>query len=147
MIHVGFTGTRHGMTAEQRAAVQALLVKLAALDELCGHHGDCVGADAEFHDIVRPLARTVVIHPPIDDAHRAFCKSADEWRPAITHLARNRCIVIESAVMIATPYEADRQLRGGTWYTIDYTQKQDHPLAVVAPVGDVAFSGRPWPAP
>jgi len=47
---IGSTGTRHGMTAEQRAAVAQLIVGLAAGVAFTVHHGDCVGANAELHD-------------------------------------------------------------------------------------------------
>ena len=143
-MHVGFTGTRYGMTVKQREQVTALVHDLTS-GPLTFHHGDCVGADAEFHRIALDNGGRVVIHPPIDKAHRAFCKPADEWRMACTHLARNRAIVIEATVMIATPYEMDRQMRGGTWYTIDRAERAGKPLVVVQPNGVLVYFGAPWP--
>ena len=43
---IGFTGSRKGMTGEQAAVVMRLL--LSATE---GHHGDCVGADEQFHEM------------------------------------------------------------------------------------------------
>jgi hypothetical protein len=54
--HIGFTGTRHGMTPAQRHAVSQLIAELAAGAAFTAHHGDCVGADAEFHDLCRSTA-------------------------------------------------------------------------------------------
>lgn len=161
MIDVGFTGTRHGMTPAQLDAVVMLVKQLAEVDELCGHHGDCVGADAEFHDVMRKYARSIVIHTPLDPSHRAFCERDQEYEwgqactgviglPGKTHFARNRDIVDQSRVMIAAPFESSRQERGGTWYTYDYARKKNKPMACVlrAPSGVMLeFSGdRTWPA-
>ena len=147
MIHVGFTGTRHGMTEAQKSAVFNLVSDLAHVDNLTTHHGDCIGADAEFHNISCLLATRLVVHPPVDESHRAFVKDAHEWRAACTHFARNRAIVLESTVMIATPYEAKRQMRGGTWYTISRAMLSGKPLALVLPTGGVVYDGGAWPRP
>ncbi len=138
MIHVGFTGTRHGMNPLQSRELARLLDDIGIFT---AHHGDCVGSDAQFHDIARRLANSIVIHPPSDESQRAFCKHADEWRAACSYLARNRCIVTEATVMIATPFEMDRQMTGGTWYTIAYAERLGKPLAIVKPNGDVDYSG------
>jgi len=147
VIHIGFTGTRYGMTEQQRMIVQAIVEVLAMTHPITAHHGDCVGADAEFHAIALRAGARLVIHPPVDESHRAFCKPADEWRAALTHLARNRAIVIESTVMIATPYEETRQERGGTWYTVDRAERAGRPLALVlrTPTGARALYSGTWP--
>lgn len=125
-MHIGFTGTRSGMTPSQKLSVieiMRLLVEAAGRDfsdrsKLVVHHGDCVGADADFHAIARAAGAWIVIHPPIDNGLRAFCEG-DEFLPPLTHFARNRAIVAASSALIATPYEQERQERGGTWYTYD----------------------------
>lgn len=141
-MHLGFTGTRNGMTRLQYASVEVLVRALP--QPITAHHGDCVGADSQFHFIVRELGARIVIHPPTDETHREFCKPADEWRQACTHLARNRAIVLESHLMIATPFEMVRQARGGTWYTIDRMLRTGRPLATVFPNGTVLYDGAPW---
>ena len=153
MIHAGFTGTRHGMTAAQLDAVIDLMRELFKLDHVTAHHGDCVGADAEFHDVVNRVSfetsvpSFVVVHPPVDDSLRAFCV-ASEWRTPKNHFARNRDIVFDSDVMIGTPFEPVHQVRGGTWYTVDFAKKQRRPLALVLPAPSgalIEFSGKTWP--
>lgn len=149
VIHVGFTGTRNGMSSRQRDTVSALLRRLEPRRGglyLVGHHGDCAGADAEFHDMLRTMSHTFVIgHPPHDPRLRAHCQF-DEERPPKGYLTRNRDIVDEADVMIATPYEAVRQARGGTWYTIDYAVELGRPLAIVLPDGEAVYEGA-FPVP
>lgn len=121
VMKVGFTGTRKGMTPEQRRFAENLLRSLHA-EEV--HHGDCQGADEEFHNLATDLGIRTVLHPPINPSKRARCV-ADEVRPVRDYLIRNRNIVRETGVLIACPHE-DREpppARGqGTWSTIRYAR-------------------------
>lgn len=149
MIHVGFTGTRYGMTKPQLHNVRALLLAIrdGAKEDLCVHHGDCIGADAEFHDIASALhpPSFLVGHPPIDREHRAF-KRFDREVEKLTHFARNRAIVAASTCMIAAPYDMTEQERGGTWYTIRYARRMGVPLVTVLPTGELLDRTLPqWP--
>lgn len=134
MKYIGFTGTREGMTEAQKATVAQLIVDL---DPKQARHGDCVGADADFHALVRELTSArVIIHPSNSDTLRAGCvgdQILDEKPP----LARNRDIVDNSTLMIATPNTAEEKLRSGTWSTIRYTRKCGKILYVVAPDGSL----------
>lgn len=123
MLHIGFTGTRHGMSALQEARVLYVVSSLWAGAGFVAHHGDCVGADAELHRIARRYPNTrVVIHPgPIGELS-AGC-FGDERRDPLPHMRRNRVIVNESQIMIAAPYEDEPQPRGGTWATIGMARK------------------------
>lgn len=135
---IGFTGTRHGMTVAQRGAVARLLDELAPA-AFVGHHGDCVGADAEFHDLCRARPGSViVIHPgPVSDLeHQAGCLG-DELREALPHMRRNKNIVLASTVMIAAPFEDTAQDYGGTWRTIGMARKANRPLAILQRSGQV----------
>lgn len=68
---LGFTGTRHGMDSLQNSKVHELVQEAIELSEARGepfevHHGDCVGADEEFHNIVLgfgSFVSSIVIHP------------------------------------------------------------------------------------
>ena len=85
--HIGFTGTRHGMTPGQRAAVAQLIAELASGVGFTAHHGDCVGAGAEFHDLCRAHAGSFIgIHrgPLGDVEHQAGCVG-DEQREPLPH--------------------------------------------------------------
>jgi hypothetical protein len=47
---IGFTGTRKGMSQHQK---EQFVLKMFELDPSEFRHGDCEGADAEAHDIIR----------------------------------------------------------------------------------------------
>ena len=57
---LGFTGTRRGMTSDQQIRVTLLVAELGPKE---AHHGDCVGADAEFHEQFKYLATVMHAHP------------------------------------------------------------------------------------
>lgn len=130
---LGFTGTRFGMTDEQKAVIRSLF---ATINRVELHHGDCVGADADAHEIARQLGGHVVIHPPVSESHRANC-AGDELRARKTHFARNRDIVQETKILIATPFTMQEEDRGGTWYTVNYARKVGRWLIIIWPDGSV----------
>jgi hypothetical protein len=144
---VGFTGTQRGMTEIQRLQVRHTLATLTRLPYVV-HHGDCVGADSDFHDLVMPrrtVCDRVVIHPPEIDAKRAHCiarwasnfitvQHVQELAPK-PYIVRNHDIVDASDFMIATPGEREEQLRSGTWATIRYARKRGVPLRIIYPDG------------
>ena len=66
---VGFTGTRNGMTGQQNEAIRKWIAKNKPSEF---HHGDCVGADAEAHDLFEGAGAEIYIHPPIKRENRAF---------------------------------------------------------------------------
>jgi hypothetical protein len=123
---IGFTGTRFGMTDKQKEVIMTL----RPLDiEL--HHGDCIGADFDMHQIAKTVkVNKIVIHPPVDEELRAFC-TGDLLLPPKTHLARNRDIVHDTDLLIATPFGMEHQTHGGTWYTIDYALKLNKWIIIV----------------
>jgi hypothetical protein len=62
-----------------------------------------------------------VIHPPDKKERRAF-KEGDEIRKEKTYLQRNKDIVDETTLLVATP-KGDEVRRSGTWMTIRYFRK------------------------
>ena len=137
-ISIGFTGTQKGMTTGQEAGFRTLvrraLEKFAAIDF---HHGDCVGADAQAHDLMLAEAGDrAFIH-----AHPCTITSKRAWRVApqqiiyapLPPLHRNKIIVNEASVLIATPGEREEQLRSGTWSTIRYARKCSVPQKIIYP--------------
>jgi hypothetical protein len=127
---IGFTGTRHGMTSNQKRIVAHLLRKLQPFEV---HHGDCIGADAEFHDLAKSVG-LIIVHPPNFATNRAFCKAALISKPK-HYLVRNRDIVDSSDCIIATPASSVEEVRGGTWYTIRYARKMKKSVLIVFPNG------------
>lgn len=148
MIHfdtVSFTGTQEGMTERQLLAVFSFLI-LAQCER--GHHGDCIGADAQFHKLCQVL-RTIgpfhiTLHPPDNDAKRARCTGADAVLPTAPYLMRNHDVVDAGDVLLATPKEHEETLRSGTWATIRYARtKNPKPICIVWPDGTCDFEN--WP--
>lgn len=130
----GFTGTRHGMTEPQKSAMRQFL--RGGLGEL--HHGDCIGADSQAHDIADECGYAIIIHPPKDYKLRAWRKVLlHMMRPENSHFARNRCIVDETVALIATPFDAEEQPKGGTWYTIRYARKRNKTVVLILSDGTI----------
>ena len=138
---VGFTGTSQGMTARQ---LRSLTRELRAFDLREAHHDDCVGADTEFHNLIRdrfPQTR-IIGHPgfPESDSRRAN-NACDEVRPVPNGgpLKRNRTIVEEVDLMFATPLQNQEILRSGTWSTIRYAARPQvkRRLTIIWPDGAI----------
>jgi hypothetical protein len=130
---LGFTGSQHGANQEQMEAVWSLVHgRTLTIAEF--HHGDCVGADEQIHDLLAITMREV-IHPPSDSKKRAFCQGAElMWEPK-PYLARNHDIVDACDVLIALPSGVDEQLRSGTWATVRYARKVGKELIIIYPNG------------
>lgn len=129
---VGFTGTQEGMTRLQLAFLESVLARLGP-EEF--HHGDCVGADCQAHEVVReqwPRCR-IVIHPPVNNAKRAFC-SGDEVKESRDYLVRNLAIVALCEELIAAPKTAAEELRSGTWTTVRAARKAQKPIHILRPL-------------
>lgn len=148
MTHIGFTGTRYGMSEAQQLEVAALVatifdvgqISLSSL-RLYAHHGCCKGGDEQFHQIVRQHRDVIIIgHPMIGiewQATNLYAECHDMRKPKAP-LVRNGDIVTESLhAMIAAPFEDVKQDRGGTWRTIDMANKAKRPLAIVWRSGEV----------
>lgn len=134
-MRVGFTGTQKGTTPEQRQELRQFLYS-RSVDEF--HHGDCIGADAEAHAIVRDYRASIriIIHPPTNKT-RVANRTADEWRVSLPYLERNKAIVDACDVLVAMPFETVEKIRSGTWSTIRYARKQDKPIYIILPDGRV----------
>jgi DNA polymerase/3'-5' exonuclease PolX len=100
-----------------------------------------------MHDMVReydPQGK-IVGHPSLDKTHEVD-RCCDEEREPKGHLERNRDIVAEVDLMIATPHQETEQQRGGTWYTVRQAKKaiksgtaKCKKLYVVKPNGKVDY--------
>lgn len=134
---IGFSGTREGMTRSQLKTLRRLL---AGVQNVRIHHGDCVGADHQAHLLAREHQHDVVVHPPSSKSLRAYCLS-DETREPKPYLQRNRDIVDESSVLIATPATRERA-RSGTWSTVAYAEKVGKPVLIIMPSGECFMTPR-----
>ncbi len=124
---LGMTGNRNGITNEAKA-VLIDFINNNKIDEI--HHGDCVGADKDFHDVCAEHKLKIVIHPPNDAKMRAFCV-ADVILPEQKYLDRNHNIVDDADVLIAFPSTKKETVRSGTWGTIRYARKKKKQIIVV----------------
>jgi hypothetical protein len=131
------------MTQEQKLTFARVLIEQYCLEKILQfHHGDCVGADADAHRIVRVLMPSVKIHihPPDITTHQAEMKG-DIYHLPKEYLTRNRNIVHVAHILIATPFELKPKLRSGTWSTIRYAVKSNTtPCRVILPKGDVRWA-------
>lgn len=118
---LGFTGTRSGMTIGQVYHLRRYLL-FQAPGEF--HHGDCVGADAEAHDLVRKLLPNcrIIVHPCYITSARAY-RQGDEILPPKEPLARNKDIVDICDLLVAVPATKQDVVRSGTWATIRYAER------------------------
>lgn len=129
---LGFTGTREGMTEAQKESVRELM---SSLNPRLFVHGDCVGADADAHTIARSLGLVIAMRPCTLRNYRAYSQGASKEYPPEPPLDRNRKIVEESSILMATPKGFHEEARGGTWYTINYARKMKTPVIIVFPDG------------
>jgi hypothetical protein len=154
-LKIGFTGTRLGMSIDQSVVLRRKLspgkggTTWTMFSEF--HHGDCVGADEEAHDMMRvmlsrhwPLRVDLVVHPPTDYRFRAGCgttraeredarnaKGAVKVLPARGYLERDRDIVDATDLLIACPAGIDLRSHGGTAYTVRYARTQVKPILII----------------
>lgn len=139
MIHIGITGSREGMTYGQRQRVEALISDYSPRGQFANgapilfHHGDCVGVDAQAHELASHWGLVTVAHPPTVSRLRAYCK-ADIIHYPKPYLQRNRDIVNAVQFLIVVPSGAeDQQARSGTWATKRMAEYAGIPFETVAP--------------
>lgn len=138
---VGFTGTQHGMTANQ---ARSFMKFLADLGITCGHHGCCVGVDKQVHILLMWLLgeNGIILHPPEDlskvpsGIFGSF--PAENIRKPRPYLERNHDIVDETKRLVGLPYQSHEIMRSGTWATVRYAKKTDKPVTIIWPNGDLA---------
>lgn len=134
---LGFTGTKQGMSQIQLEVIKNFIDSFKEMITE-GHHGDCVGADVQFNEVMESFDIWVVSHPPSNPTYRAFCQ-ANEIRQVTDYTNRNKSIVKESDFLIAAPKEMKEVLRSGTWATIRYwlKTKREDALLIVLPNGHI----------
>lgn len=129
---LGMTGNRYGISNEAQTKLIDFLNENKIIEV---HHGDCLGADATFHDICSNLKIKTVIHPPDQDGMRSFCKG-DIILKAKKYLVRNKDIVNATDTLIAFPSTKKEIVRSGTWSTIRYARKLNKKVVIIYPDGE-----------
>lgn len=130
--HLGFTGTRNGLTTEQMTSLHREFGSHAGPGTYL-HHGDCVGADADAHHIARRHDLTIHAHPPHLTTRRAFTIADREW-PPMPYLERNRAIVDACTLLYVGP-GGPEQVHSGTWATVRYARKRGRHIIIIWPDG------------
>jgi len=125
-MRIGFTGTQDGMNAAQKRELYEVLRTYAMPSPMPPdekhefHHGDCIGADTEAHEIALMLGYDVIIHPPTNPKKRTFCEGYKRRANPLPYLDRNKRIVESTSVLIVAPKSDKEELRSGTWSTYRY---------------------------
>ena len=126
---IGFTGTREGMSQNQK---EQFVLKMFELNPTEFHHGDCEGADAEAHDIIREFLPDVkiIVYPPLSFRRRAM-KQGDVTLKPEEYIKRDYKIVDSVDFLIGAPKTDAEQIRSGSWTTIRYARKNNRPHTVL----------------
>ena len=123
---VGFTGTRKGMSEKQIKLVTEFLKKEGSkISKIL--HGGCIGADMDFHNLCKEYKREVYpghsTYNKKDNSFKGDYEDADIIHQSKPYLERNKDIVDNCDILIATPLI--NSSKGGTWYTINYAEKNN----------------------
>ena len=129
----GFTGTRQGMNDNQK---RRLMQFIEPNKPYLVVHGDCIGADTDFHNYCFAIGIPIEIRP-CDHPTRAWNEGARLIHPVKKPLSRNEDIVKQSHLMLGTPGLNYETTRGGTWHAIRFAKKKQKPLIIFWPDGRV----------
>jgi hypothetical protein len=135
---LAFTGTRKGMTPRQHSIVKQILEEFEPSEV---HHGGCIGADQEFHELCIYML-VPVIHIWLSNLkHSQAAILGSSAVRTIIHaeqppLDRNWDIVREADLVVACPESAVESLRSGTWATVRYADQLNKTIKVIKPYDD-----------
>jgi hypothetical protein len=132
---IGMTGTRSGLSPAQRTFVLKWLENNSAT---VLHHGDCIGADDEVALMFSMAGSYIIAHPGGIPAMRANSEATDLILTPLNNLVRNRFIVKHSKHLLAFPESRGPTPNSQTWYTIEYAQKQNVPITIILPNGNIS---------
>lgn len=134
MIHIGLTATQLGGNKKQVATLETILSA-----DVCLHHGDCIGGDAQAHQIMLELhgPSHIIVYPPENDSKRSFCKGYSYRHEPKPYLERNKDIVRQCHILVAIPRTDEEELRSGTWSTVRYARKLKKLVLIVQVDGSI----------
>lgn len=135
-MHIGFSGSREGMSTAQFALVRTRLA-ICPITDVWLHHGLCRGADADAHDIARRLGFKIYGHPALDRSYEVggLRETCDKLDAPYSYHGRNHRIVLECELLIATP--KNNSGTGGTWWTINCARRIGKPRIIIHRDGSV----------
>lgn len=138
---IGFTGTRSGLNEDQILSMDICLRGLNSKKVIdFAHHGCCVGADSQFHWLIRKIfdLRVCIIghrSTTVSQQNSLVVQKCDQIRDPLPPLLRNKNIVNEVDLLIAGPGSAREEQRSGTWATIRYARRVKKPVILIYPSG------------
>lgn len=128
--YAAFTGTQDGMSGIQLKNLEALLDRLNLASF---HHGCCIGADEEAHEIAYALEIPIYGYP-CDITAKVAQIPREQFHWYGEHKApldRNKDIITASDFLIACPKTHTEELRSGTWATIRHARKMQIPVIIL----------------
>jgi hypothetical protein len=131
-MRLGFCGSREGMTHAQK---MYCITYISTLAPTWAGHGDCYGADVDFHRICQAQGIDIHIFPSWLKS-RAHCDGFALCDPEKGPLERDRDIVIWADKMLATP-KGEEEIRSGTWSTVRYSKRMGKIVTIIMPDGSV----------
>jgi hypothetical protein len=142
---VTFTGTKAGMSSAQLQTFHDVL-KDAGYVALF-RHGACVGADRQAHNAAWGHVSVIDMWPSnvtqdmwakhVKQHYDRNTPTIFSIQPIHLPLTRNRLMLIDSGLLIATPRETEEVIRSGTWTTIRYARKMKVPIVRIHANGEI----------
>ena len=129
---ISFTGTRQGMTTDQVRTFNELLYDVGAQSFI---HGDCLGADADAHNLVMAQLIPILKRPCNIERQRAFTEGGEVIAEPEDPLERNKKIVDDGEQLVACPGSFEEELRSGTWATVRYAIRNNKSVIIIWPDG------------
>lgn len=135
VVHLGFTGSRCGLSIAQSDRLVRVFARFSTYHVIF-HHGDCTGAETQACKLAVDAGFSLHSHPSKIEKFRAYIPSAVVEEPR-DPLVRNRAIVRVVKLLVACPEGFEETRRSGTWATIRYARTAKCPRLVVWPDGKV----------
>lgn len=122
----------------QPAQAETIIRVLDAHSSLVVLHGDCIGADTDFHNLCVAYRSAhpekyikIHVYPPINPQLRGF-NVADKTLELNHYLERNKAIVLNSDFLIACPVDKNKaEVRSGTWSTVRQARRHGIPVRIL----------------
>jgi len=119
---LGFTGTREGLNEAQTSWLRAFLFENPP--DQAGH-GACMGADIDFHNLVREVVPSckIIAWPSTSNATRREC-DADVVHDLMAPKKRDQLIVNFANYFVGCPHTDYEITQSGTWMTLRMARRK-----------------------